>query len=1239
MDGCKPAYVRVCGYWPGTGAELKFLLTGTIFSDGALFWHADQLLQHLSGNEKLRVGRWFSREGAGFMQQIGGKLGGHFCRSHQASSKTPLDTERTTQEFSLSTEALIRLCLWWAAGRATKASKQRARPFLQFLLSALLQPGDCTTLPLRLPAPVTDMCTHQSQAGICLHVQTIAHDIAGSSSTPMDLQTSLFFSYMHFDCVACHTATGSEIKRIAALVHARALSGGYASDVGLAVSAYVERGVKRRIDAHVRAGILAGEMRKRQRTRIGMEVVHGLQHFFPKRALRALDSRRKRFPLLRQDASDGHLWPEGQRLRWHVAEKGVQEAFPELPAEVRCLHVVTDQGTVGWTLHFYLLYAGCGLTWSLDPHHRLVNDVRSAIAAAGLQIHQCTATAVLNLQSGPWQSSRYATELKQVCTEYMRCETWEGQLFQLHFDVLAGLVPSSQPGSEEHMQAVWARVCEILGQLSMGARTARSRWFHFFETAEQFMPCWYPLLLVLTWYGIQRGYFKDLTDLPIQKERQAVDALGDGVPADVVDEQVVPGKEAKSERALPGVSAGGQMMAATWALADRTLHDACSTMVCLVGPLRKWHLDLVCNHRSPDGCMEYLRDASCGSWYSKLHDLWGVLSDETSLQCMGFATQPMEMIAARVDSSHACIMAEMCFSACHELVGVCLARHLTHTQSLPGILPALLSDDITIVNKTLQVLSTWFEVLIAVERVMVRDTFLKTWHRDLGWPVSCWLRWILFRLSEFGFTSVPPEIRKAILEYSRALLNTQQIEDCFSDMRRQEKKSPNSQIGRQSRWSTCVNHVMEMDRSGRGRAMLVPTESKQNQRKALPATLFQADAMTCTLENGILRDMMHGTDQWFSPGPATYLNLSCMWMSTVEFKDRLDCLPRVWLSLLAINGCMLKHKSTNRGGLVVHVSPYGVLVWNMSVKTTATELFWEYVQPKTKRPWGFHVVTALDEWECLSCTALPPELSSTRAPSGMRDGPFISVCRNGRRTPLLQYSAARGFPNLTKQRLEDLYALLDCKRTPRPSTLADYLNAVVAQVLPDLSVDEVSKVVQKRLGGEKSRAQPAPLHPEEASAYNSAAFDELLDEEDASILRAALAKRRAAGKTSDTAQRSTVVKDTGVHADVPHSTAASSTHRGPLPETRRAYVHDLESLPAEGPSRLYRETNYHTRYRACYGSTLKTKCWGTRYSERDAALFVLRWLWAQHHASTGVECPFDLDASVLETPIDIKGVP
>eukprot|EP00971_Amphidinium_carterae_P008466 167141-Amphidinium_carterae.1 len=247
MDGCKPAYVRVSGHLPGTGAEHKFLLTSTIFNDGSALWHADQLLQHLSGNDKLRVGRWFSREGSGIELNI-----------------LP---ERTTQEFSLST--VIRLCMW-AAGGATKALKQRARPFLQFLLSALLRAGDCTTLPLRLPVPVTDMCTHQS-----LHVQT-------SSSTPVDLQTSLFFSYMHFDCVACQSAAGPEVRRIAALVRARAQSGGYASDVGLAVPAYVERGVKRRMDSHACA----------QRTRIGMEIVvtrHGArQHAGESEQLRSL---------------------------------------------------------------------------------------------------------------------------------------------------------------------------------------------------------------------------------------------------------------------------------------------------------------------------------------------------------------------------------------------------------------------------------------------------------------------------------------------------------------------------------------------------------------------------------------------------------------------------------------------------------------------------------------------------------------------------------------------------------------------------------------------------------------------------------------------------------------------------------------------------------------------------------------------------------------------------------------
>eukprot|EP00971_Amphidinium_carterae_P016599 327886-Amphidinium_carterae.1 len=194
-----------------------------------------------------------------------------------------------------------------------------------------------------------------------------------------------------------------------------------------------------------------------------------------------------------------------------------------------------------------------------------------------------------------------------------------------------------------------------------------------------------------------------------------------------------------------------------------------------------------------------------------------------------------------------------------------------------------------------------------------------------------------------------------------------------------------------------MKHDMEKDSKGRGRDMLQPDPSKQNQRASMPASLFEADAGSCTLEKDFFHGMLRGTEQFFSPGPVAYLNMTCMWMTTLDLKEKFEDLGKVWLSLLATTGCMLKNKVTNKGGLVVHICSYGVVTWNMSVQSTEGDLFWDYRQSRAKRPWSYHVITNLEEWECVSCTALPPELSITRAPASMHQCPFIAVCKSGRR--------------------------------------------------------------------------------------------------------------------------------------------------------------------------------------------------------------------------------------------------
>eukprot|EP00971_Amphidinium_carterae_P152604 3024400-Amphidinium_carterae.1 len=166
------------------------------------------------------------------------------------------------------------------------------------------------------------------------------------------------------------------------------------------------------------------------------------------------------------------------------------------------------------------------------------------------------------------------------------------------------------------------------------------------------------------------------------------------VPDD--EEHLLQSAGSSTDKPPERTGAGGQLIAATYTLADRVVRDSSALMVCLVRPLRRWHLSLVCQLRSPEGCAEHVIGAACGSWYSMMHELWAVLQDEPSLRAMGFVTERAEIDAARLDSSHSCRLAETAFTLCRALVGVWCARNMAQSMNLPGLLAALLSAEVEV---------------------------------------------------------------------------------------------------------------------------------------------------------------------------------------------------------------------------------------------------------------------------------------------------------------------------------------------------------------------------------------------------------------------------------------------------------------------------------------------------------------------------------------------------------------
>eukprot|EP00971_Amphidinium_carterae_P274195 5441724-Amphidinium_carterae.1 len=66
---------------------------------------------------------------------------------------------------------------------------------------------------------------------------------------------------------------------------------------------------------------------------------------------------------------------------------------------------------------------------------------------------------------------------------------------------------------------------------------------------------------------------------------------------------------------------------------------------------------------------------------------------------------------------------------------------------------------------------------MALEKQMLKSPFLERWHTELSWTSSSWLRWILLRLAEHAFETVPSDVYSAIESYAGSLQNTQQVED------------------------------------------------------------------------------------------------------------------------------------------------------------------------------------------------------------------------------------------------------------------------------------------------------------------------------------------------------------------------------------------------------------------------------------------------------------------------------
>ena len=295
----------------------------------------------------------------------------------------------------------------------------------------------------------------------------------------------------------------------------------------------------------------------------------------------------------------------------------------ELPEQIpMSLHVVIDQGSIGWPAAFYMctdlnLFA----SFTLDPAHRCWNDARAAAMKADLGKVIDAGKVVFNIARGPWRKGAHLQMIKASAEKARRVCGIDDDLFCLMFERLScDLAPSSNFGSREHMQEVMHLLKTHPCTEQVGKSLKECRWFSFFDRASEFLPSWNVLLFHLNFMLLDSGVFNSTSQLPIFSDGlQPLQPVGGDSDRKVDAVQSQDGKF-KSQMGL-----------AASILSSNITRNLLAMMAAVVEPTRLAHGMMLKESRSADECRMYLvRMAAC-DWEQELLQTWALLRDSKVL--------------------------------------------------------------------------------------------------------------------------------------------------------------------------------------------------------------------------------------------------------------------------------------------------------------------------------------------------------------------------------------------------------------------------------------------------------------------------------------------------------------------------------------------------------------------------------------------------------------------------------
>ena len=155
------------------------------------------------------------------------------------------------------------------------------------------------------------------------------------------------------------------------------------------------------------------------------------------------------------------------------------------------LTLSSDQGSDCYAGQWFLRYhCDVVVLYIRDAPHRVWNDVRAALKAAGLWGTVVLVTAVLNADHGPYQESRFWQQSVESIDAYLdlvspqTCPIYAS----LRTKILRDRGMLDEAGRLEVDEEVWGSLREAFKRKTQ--RIGLSRWFGFISSLKEFLPNW-----------------------------------------------------------------------------------------------------------------------------------------------------------------------------------------------------------------------------------------------------------------------------------------------------------------------------------------------------------------------------------------------------------------------------------------------------------------------------------------------------------------------------------------------------------------------------------------------------------------------------------------------------------------------------------------------------------------------------------------------------------------------------